>query len=913
MSRRALLQPLFHSRVGRRLLLRFMLAALLPVTGVAVFAYFQVGHLLLDLNYRRLQQDSRALGMSFLGNFHVLAESLEHEAERIAHRNAPPEDVHNGFTRLTVHSLAEMPLTPDERHQLEKMAPVLRLEMRGTALLVGLPGRARVLQGRLDGKTIWGGEAVPEHYCVLGADYTPFICTPGLSAPSPLDWPRLLAGRHQGVFDWTMATPEGETAYLAAFWRARTQASYASPGFIVMVADPKAQALKGLTHFRVIFPALVVAALALALLLSINQIRRQLRPLEQLSAGTRRLESGDFDTPVRAEGDDEFAELAGAFNRMSAGLRHKFHMLKMLAELDRAILGASAMDFVVRSVLTHLRAAIPCDAAGLLRLAGSETTFFAAISPPDTGRPLAGTLPPLSEDRTGLRIALDSPEAAALRAVFPPPLSELLLFPSRVNGRLDSLLLLAYERLPDDHEEILAAGVSVADRLSVAASNFAWEEKLYHQAHYDALTDLPNRALLRDRVDQALMRADRDRTAVALMLLDLDNFKSVNDSLGHSAGDTLLIECAQRLKTHMRQSDTVVRLGGDEFIVLLPDLPRGGEAATLDTLARKLNAHLAQPFTLAERQITTPVSIGIALYPGNAGGYEDLLKMADAAMYESKRQQRGSYRFYSAEMNIEAHVRFELAQDLRAAIAAGELTLHYQPKIDLASGRMVGVEALVRWHSRKRGTVFPGVFVPVISEIGMEDWLTDWVMETVCAQLAAWDAAGLIPISVSLNLTPGNFERMDLLPLVRERLTRHGLAPDRLELEILETTAVNPSPRIHELLQALRELGVGIALDDFGTGYSSLVYLTRLPANILKLDRAFIADLVGNPRQQGIVERIIALAKTLDFRVVAEGVEDEAQRDLLAGMGCDWIQGYLTSPPLPAEALFKFWREGRLP
>jgi diguanylate cyclase (GGDEF)-like protein len=385
------------------------------------------------------------------------------------------------------------------------------------------------------------------------------------------------------------------------------------------------------------------------------------------------------------------------------------------------------------------------------------------------------------------------------------------------------------------------------------------------------------------------------------MLVDLDNFKQINDSLGHSAGDELLVECARRLKATTRQSDTTARLGGDEFIVLLPDLPRGGESTFLDGLARKLNDVLAAPIAISERRVTTQASIGIALYPDNASSFEDLLKMADAAMYESKRQQPGSFCFYSSNLNAEVRTRFELIQDLREGVAKDELLLHYQPKVSATTGNIVGAEALVRWNSPKRGMVPPGQFVSLLDEIGLGNWLGEWVMGHACAQMAEWDRQGLAPIPVSVNLSPLNFQDANLIAKIGNILDLHGLDPCRLELEILEAMAVNESPEIHATLLQLRAMGISIALDDFGTGYSSLVYLTQLPANVLKLDRAFIRTLTTDLRQQSIVERIIALARALDFQVVAEGVEEEGQKTLLSSMGCDLIQGYLISRPVPAR------------
>ncbi|MBW8372150.1 MAG: EAL domain-containing protein [Thiobacillus sp.] len=902
-------QPLLSSAIGRRLLLRFMLAALLPMGGVALVAYFQVGDMLTDVNYRRLQQDSRSLGMSFVESLNWRADDLQREAARLAQTGGTANPRPVGFLRYRILENTSWPeLTREQMHHLSQGGTVLFLEGKlAPSMLTALPKTQRLLLGQLDKQSLWRNDEAPEHYCVVSADFQPAYCTPGLASPSAEAWPQLLDPRNGGVFPWSVREDGSGADYLAAFWQARLQARYAHPGIIVMVADSRQAVLKGLERFQQVFSAIVVAAIALAFLLAVNQIRRQMRPLERLTEGTRRLANGDLGVTVQDAGKDEFGSLAHAFNQMSGNLRYKFHMLHMLAELDRAILGASAMDYLVELVLGHIRQAIPCDRAGLIRLGANDTgTFMVALG--ETGKTLAAVSCPgirerLSPDaeQAWLHLQLDTPSAHCLRPLFDEPLKEVLLFPSRVNGGLDSLLILAYEKLPEDLADIVAAGLSVADRLSVAASNLVWEGKLYHQAHYDALTDLPNRVLLRDRVEQALVRAERERTSVALMLLDMDNFKQINDSLGHAAGDALLIECAQRLKSHIRQSDTVARLGGDEFILLVPELAPGSEPDKLESLARKLNEVLAMPMLIAGRQVTISVSIGIALYSDEAENFEDLLRMADAAMYEAKRRQPGGFRFYSANINEKAQARFELVQDLREAISRQEFILYYQPKFELAGRRIVGAEALARWNSPKRGLVPPGLFVPLLDEMGLTDWLSDWVLKTACAQMAAWDRLGLPPLNVSVNISPAQFQFGNLLEKVRSALDVNGLAPQRLEIEILETTAVDHSSDVRDTLAGLREMNVNIALDDFGTGYSSLVYLTQVPANILKLDRAFIINLVSDARQQAIVERIIALAKVLDFCVVAEGVEEVVQMDLLAAMHCDVIQGYLISRPVPPD------------
>jgi predicted signal transduction protein with EAL and GGDEF domain len=355
------------------------------------------------------------------------------------------------------------------------------------------------------------------------------------------------------------------------------------------------------------------------------------------------------------------------------------------------------------------------------------------------------------------------------------------------------------------------------------------------------------------------------------------------------------------LARQVRSADTVARLGGDEFVILLTDLERGNEAVLVSSMAEKLLNALAEPMTLGEQTVKIEASIGIALYPENTETFEDLLKGADAAMYDSKRQMRGGYRFYSVEINQRAQERFHLAQELRQALERDEFLLYYQPKVETRSGNIIGAEALIRWQSPSRGMVPPGLFIWLLDEIGLSQAVGEWVLRTACAQLVAWDREGLPPIDISVNVSPSQLLENHFVESVFEIIALSGLSPHRIELEILEESAVDATSETRNKLQQLQSGGVKIALDDFGTGYSSLVYLTRIPANILKLDRGFIRDLATDPRQASIVSGIINLARSLGMQIIAEGVEEETQRAILEALDCDLIQGYLFSRPLPAR------------
>jgi diguanylate cyclase (GGDEF)-like protein len=908
-----------RSRVAQRLFVLFLLAALLPAGGLALIAYRQVGDMLVDLNYRRLQQDAKSLGMGLVQRLMWREEMVRHHlaAPTTDARHQPGEwnDLIRQNKELRSLEIVKaekfVTLAPPQLDHLRRSKVLMQLTPDGEAVMTtAIEGRSDYLQVRLAAESLWTDEYAGERYCVLTLAGRPLFCTPGLPVPPQERWLRNQAGQsNAGVFAWQV---EGEE-HLAAYWHVPLEASLGHEGVVVVVSDARKDVLAVLTQFRQVFPAIVLLAMALAAWLAIGQIRRQMRPLERLEQHSRQLAQGNFAARIELTGNDEFARLADSFNRMSGNLNHKFHLLQALGELDRAILSTSEMDTVIRMLLLHVPAAVSCDHAGVLRFDGTgNVLLWAADAKPVTPEDIHL----ISQDTKIFRgrdgdepwFALDlaDPAALSLRHFAVQGATQALVFPARVGKRLDSALVLAYREPPQETEEIVQAGRSLADRLAAAAFSISWEDKLYHQAHYDALTDLPNRALLRDRVDQALLRAERENLAVALMLIDLDKFKDVNDSLGHSAGDALLVLCAKELRKIARHTDTVARLGGDEFVVLIPDLPRAGATAIVDRIASDLGAELAKPIDLAGRSISAPASIGIALYPDNGAEIEELMKNADAAMYASKREQRGSYRFYSDQMNVEIKERFEMAQDLRKAMDLNEFFLVYQPKIEAVTGRVVGAEALIRWASPRLGLVSPGQFIPLLDDISLGARLGEWVIDTACAQLAAWEAQGLPPIAVSVNASPAQFSSDAIITQVRAALAKYALAATRLELEILESMAVGTSGNINDTLETLRNMGVGIALDDFGTGYSSLVYLTQLPANVLKIDRGFITDLLTDSRKQSIVQQIISLAKALDYKVVAEGVEEEGQARMLATMGCDIFQGYYFSRPLEPAAFVEF-------
>ncbi len=428
------------------------------------------------------------------------------------------------------------------------------------------------------------------------------------------------------------------------------------------------------------------------------------------------------------------------------------------------------------------------------------------------------------------------------------------------------------------------------------------EERIQHLAHYDTLTGLPNRALFSDRLQQALIYAQRNQTSVALLFMDLDRFKQINDTLGHGIGDQLLQMVAQRLLECIREQDTVSRQGGDEFIAVLPDT----DAAGAEMVAEKILSSIIQPYTIEGHELRISSSIGISLYPNHAQDADALIKYADVAMYQAKENGRNKFLHFDPTMNATAYERLQLENSLRGAIERNELQLYYQPQVDLVDGRLIGCEALVRWKHPTMGLVSPASFIPIAEETGLILPISDWIMEEALRQTRAWRDAGLPELIMSVNLSALQFRQGNLHAQVQGLLKRFELPAHVLDLELTEGVLMQGVERTLTMLHELTMMGVGLSIDDFGTGYSSLSYLKRFPIQKLKIDQSFVRDVISDSNDATMVRTIILMAHSLKLHVIAEGVETEAQADFLRQAGCERAQGYYFGKPMPAEAFVEF-------
>jgi diguanylate cyclase (GGDEF)-like protein/PAS domain S-box-containing protein len=431
----------------------------------------------------------------------------------------------------------------------------------------------------------------------------------------------------------------------------------------------------------------------------------------------------------------------------------------------------------------------------------------------------------------------------------------------------------------------------------------AAERRVEFLAYRDVLTGLPNRQLLVDRFNQAIVHADRQANKVALLYLDLDNFKTINESLGHAVGDALLREVSDRISACVSDADTISRQGGDEYLILLPDLPNA-EAAVPVLL--KIRETLLLPFTLGAHELTTSASVGVAIYSDDGRDFETLLKKADTAMYRAKDAGGNQYRYFNEQMNVEAVEYLRTKNGLRRALAQNELVLHYQPQIEQATGRVRGVEALLRWRHPDEGLLPPSRFIPIAEDSGLIVPIGEWVLREACRQAVAWRDAGLPPLLMAVNLSPVQFRHGDLPQVINKVLLDTGCDPRLLELELTESLLIHDSEASLASVRQLKQLGVKLSIDDFGTGYSSLSYLKRFDVDKLKIDQSFIRDLSRNSDDAAIVRAIIQLASSLSLRTVAEGVEDIAALSVLRELGCDDVQGYYFARPMEAQAMTEF-------
>ncbi len=776
------------------------------------------------------------------------------------------------------------------------------------------PEDRRTIVGELAPEYLWGAiDLYPAatDFCIF-EDETRIVLF--CSMPDAGDMASLAdASSAQSPMRATRWVRDGEYQRAIA-WGQFMRATFGTADWIFVATQPESFQLAPVVEFRQLFILVVALALLLVTWFTIRQARSIVEPVERLAARARAVAKNDFATRLDMKRDDEFGELAAAFDHMSSRLGHQFAALKALSDIDQLILSTVETEQVVRTVIERMGDVVPTDAVSVtlfdhdnpaharIYFRGPRAEEGLSIARLDIGIEERRTL---EADQQGAWVALAAPAPGHLAHLLAAGMGTAFVQPIVWRGTVCGALVLGYRAAGTRNDEEQKQAREFADRIAVAVSSAWRDEQLYVQAHYDPLTGLPNRLLFKDRLSQEIARCQREEGRFAVLFIDLDRFKSVNDTFGHSVGDVVLREAARRVTGCVRGSDTVSRLGGDEFTVLLTRVQHPQDAGRV---AENIVSAFSQRFDVGDQQSFLGASIGIASYPEDGSSAEELLKNADTAMYRAKASGRSQAIYFEERMNAEALTRLVLDRDLRLAIERGELELHYQPQYDLRAGTIRSAEALLRWRHPERGLIPPNRFIPLAEESGFIEQIGQWTIREACAQMKAWQAEGMPVEQVAVNVSPRQFRKAGLVAYIRSCVQEAGIAFSCLELEITEGLLMERATAVEGMLDELDAMGIGIALDDFGTGFSSMAYLQRFPVHTIKIDRVFVEGLGRSADSRAIVAAVIAMSHALGKNVIAEGVETGEQQALLGELGCDEIQGHHLSQALPAAQFAAFVR-----
>jgi len=917
--------------VGRRILGYFFLAGVLPVVFTAALAYYEIGRGLEQEVSSTLREHAKDYGLDVLSRLQRMSKAADQLASIVESQGIDGIEG-NAYllgefeTIWFVSGSQDTGVLSGAREGIVELADLSRIptgipfpslvtsiDTAGGDLVFlrqidAVKSQPQVIALKPLAEELWGAaEDLPfsTDICVFSVGGGVLHCSTDMAAGIHAQLTSASSRVNTRPLEWHINGQQ----QLASAWQLFLAAEFNAPALDIAASQPASFALRSRADFSHVFiPALALVVILVGLL-SFNMIGRSLGPLQRLTLAARQVASGNLLSRVRIRSDDEFEWLGEAFNNMASQLGRQISTLEAMSGIDRLILSGAKFEEVSESVVKHMVNLTGCKAAGVI------------ARDPDTPH-WAKMISLYGEDFVHERISLPmelghnwcqprqvsvedvSAAVAPYKARFLSyNVTSVVLIPVVLEDDLKGILLLGSSTRLNMEKDSMNHCVDLAGRFAVALASAEREEALYRQAHFDELTGLPNRQLLKDRLEQQIVQTRRDNHHGALLYLDLDRFKEINDIYGHSVGDIVLAQAAERIVGEARDSDTVSRLGGDEFVIVMPDAENERQVRAKAT---RLLERLSESFSVRGDDHFVSASIGIVLFPDDGDSVETLLKNADAAMYRAKEAGRGRFEFFSKKLNAESRRKIGLERDLRAAYYNNELEVYYQPQFDFSTGIISGAEALLRWQHADEGFISPAEFVPLAEDSDLIVDIGRWVIEKTCRDLQGILNQGLHPGSVSINVSTRQLREGRFVSDVLEPLQRFGIHPGYLQLEVTETTVAQNRDKAIDLLKALREEGVRVAIDDFGTGYSSLSYLQQMPFDVIKIDKSFVDRIGAGDPSDNICRTIIKMAHELGKKAIAEGVEQRDQADFLKNNQCDFVQGFFYSKPLDKENFIAF-------
>lgn len=913
--------------VGRKILSFFLLAALLPLAFTASLAYLELDRGTREDVGRTLRANAKDYGLDLLGRVHRVSAAADDIVSIYEVRGVSGllnnRFMLDNFENVWIVSGGEVQILsgiadpgatyiPASNVSAES-APVQLLSSRNGDLSTlsrrvgATPNDAAVMFFQIKADAIWGShEELPyrTEFCVISTRAV-FHCFQEFGT----DVQQALIEHEANVGIAPAVWQIGGEEWLGASWQLVVADNSKFPPVDIIALQPSQVALQSRADFsRVFVPALALVVILVGAL-SFSAIGESLTPLQRLTTAVKQITAGNLETRLRIRSNDEFEWLGNEFNKMATQLGKQISTLKAMSEIDQQILSGAKFEEVSECVLRHLLAITGYEAAAVI--ARDEDR-------PSWARMIAAHEDEIVHERLALPVEMGhqwcQPRQVSLAEVdddIAPYRTRFLsydmkfvaLLPVVLQDELKGILLLGSRNRLNLHQDNLLRCIDLAGRFAVALSSVEREEALYRQAHFDELTGLPNRQLLKDRLAQQIEHARRDKFSGALLFLDLDRFKEINDVHGHSVGDIVLTQAAERIQNEVRNSDTVARLGGDEFVVVLP---RISDHSLIHLTATRLLNRLTEAFSVRGHDYFVGGSIGIVTFPDDGDSVETLLKNADAAMYRAKEAGRARFEFFSKKLNAESRRKIGLERDLRQAYQQDELRVYLQPQFDIETGDISGAESLLRWYRGDEGFIDPAEFIPLAEESGLIVDIGNWVIDQTCLELKRILNKGLHPGSVSINVSARQLREQNFAQDLLATFRKFDIHPGYLSLEVTESVLAQNRDTAIGVLNILRAEGVRVAIDDFGTGYSSLSYLQQLPFDVIKIDKSFIERIGDGTPSDNICRTIIKMAHELGKTAIAEGVEKEHQLAFLKENGCDFVQGYFYSEALHQDAFIEF-------